>query len=75
MGKKIKSWFVWFAGTFQFPSDLFGFGPGGRRLVREDGTPNSPFWFGSTEDAWRHDWENIGDDFRRAASRLEREIA
>jgi len=75
MAKKMKSLLLWFTRTFQFPPDLFDCGPGVRRLTKSDGTPNSPYWFDNNADAWRHDWENIGGDFRRAAARLEMEMA
>ena len=75
MGKQVKRFVFWFTRTFQFAPDLFDFGAGGGRLLRDDGTPNSPYWFDSTAEAWRYDWQNIGGDFRRAAVRLEREIA
>ncbi len=75
MGKEAKKVFRWFTRTFQFAPGLFDFGAGDGRLVRDDGTPNSPFWFDSTADAWRNDWQMIGGDFRRAAARLERTLA
>lgn len=31
------------------------------------------FTYPTTEESWRMDWENIGGDFRRAASRLQAE--
>ena len=33
------------------------------------------FSYPSTEDAWRADWQNIGNDFRRAAARFEAELS
>ena len=55
---------------FQFAPGLFDFGVGDERLVRDDGTPNSPFWFDSTADAWRDDRQMIGGDFRCVAYAL-----
>ena len=37
-------------------------------------TPPS-FHYPSTEEAWTLDWQNIGNDFRKAAKRLEAQIA
>ena len=55
--------------TLQFPSDLFSVDPGSssyKPLVYD---------YLSTEEAWRHDWKQIGGDFRRAFSKLEKEQA
>lgn len=71
MAKKIKSWLLWFARTFQFAPDLFDFGPGELRYRRR----LAQYPYATTAEAWRHDWENIGGDFRRAAAQLESEIA
>lgn len=48
-----------------FPRSLFDMGPGERRFKP------SNYTYPTTEDAWRSDWDNIGRDFRRSASRLE----
>lgn len=51
-----------------FDMRLLNLKDGGRRY-----TP-SKFSYPSISEAWRSDWENIGNDFRRAMTRLETEV-
>lgn len=56
-------------GGMIFPRGMFDMGPGERRFKP------SNYIYPKTEDAWRSDWNNIGGDFRRSASRLELEFS
>lgn len=47
---------------------VFDLSAGGRRYRP------TKFIYPSTEEAWRKDWENIGGDFQRAASRFQDEF-
>lgn len=68
MARVIKNFFVMFTETLQFPSDLFSTGPGVRRYTDPIRT------YLTNEEAWRQDWANIGNDFRRSYDRLSGEI-
>jgi len=60
MAKFIKSMFLRFTGSVQFDSGLFGVGACDVHYT------DSPYYFPTAEDAWRHDWQNIAGDFHGA---------
>ena len=67
MARAIKRFFK-IVLRFEYPRSIFDLSGGELRY-----TP-SKYDYPSTEDSWRQDWENIGGDFRRAATRLQSEL-
>ncbi len=63
---KVKKVFIWISQSVSFPRNVFDY-----TAVPYD--YKSPDFPKTTEDAWARDWENIGQDFRRAVARFEKE--
>ena len=69
MAKKIKSWVKWFTRTFQFPPDLFDFGPRDWQ-TREAAAGGTVYPFASASEALAHDFANVQRDIFGSAVKV-----
>ena len=69
MAAVIKKFLIVLNDSLHVPPEMFSICGGSRRYTPPE------FSYPTCQDAWAQDWNNIGMDFRRAANRLEAEVA